>query len=181
MELLEIFEVDHPASQAWKRARVGELGIAEPVNLHHVAIDFERQALGAGLAASVVDLGRPVFLSLLGVTQYLTKYAVLAILRDLAAMAALGSELVLQFQLPIARLERDDAALLTAWVENGRAAGEPWLSFFDPEEMERYCLDCGFSKVVHFGPEEAMERYLRGRAEQLRVPAHFRLIKARIE
>ena len=62
---LQIFEVDHPASQAWKRARVGELGIADPEwNLHHVfAIDFERQALGAGLAASVVG-PRPTGLSI---------------------------------------------------------------------------------------------------------------------
>ena len=90
---LDVFEVDHPASQAWKRARVAELGIAVPTHLHHVSIDFERQTLGQGLADSIVDFGKPVFLSLLGVTQYLTPDATLRTLRDVAATTAPGSEL----------------------------------------------------------------------------------------
>ena len=66
MASLDVFEVDHPASQAWKRARVAQLGIAVPARLHHLAIDFERQTLGEGLAQSVVDLARPVYLSKIG-------------------------------------------------------------------------------------------------------------------
>jgi len=175
---LEVFEVDHPASQAWKRARVAELGIAAPTHLHHVSIDFERQTLGEGLAESVVDLGRPVFLSLLGVTQYLTTDATLRTLRDVAATTASGSELVFQFVRPPATLAREEAALVTAFAERNGAAGEPWLSYFEPAEMEHHLLAAGFSRVVHFGPEEAAERYLRGRGGGLCMPAYFHMIKA---
>ncbi len=177
---LEVFEVDHPASQAWKRARVAELGIAAPTHLHHVSIDFERQTLGEGLAESVVDLGRPVFLSLLGVTQYLTPDATLRTLRDVAATTASGSELVFQFVRPPATLARDEAALVTAFAERNGAAGEPWLSYFEPAEMEHHLLAAGFSRVVHFGPGEATERYLLGRGGGLCMPAYFHMIKASI-
>jgi methyltransferase (TIGR00027 family) len=177
---LEVFEVDHPASQAWKRARVAELGIAVPTHLHHVPIDFERQTLAQGLSESIVDLGKPVFLSLLGVLQYLTTDATLRTLRDVAATTASGSELVFQFVVPPATLARDEAALVTAFAERNGAAGEPWLSHFEPAEMERHLLVAGFGRVVHFGPEEATERYLRGRGDGLCMPAYFHMIKASI-
>lgn len=61
LESLDVFEVDHPASQAWKRARVAALGIMAPAHLHYLSIDFERQTLGEGLAQSKVDLTRPLF------------------------------------------------------------------------------------------------------------------------
>ncbi len=75
MASLDVFEVDHPASQAWKRARVAELGIPVPARQHHVAIDFERTTLADGLAETAVDRGRHMFISMLGVAQYLTKGA----------------------------------------------------------------------------------------------------------
>ena len=177
---LDVFEVDPPASRAWKRARVAELGIAVPTHLHHVSIDFERQTLGEGLADSIVDFGKPAFLSLLGVTQYLTPDATLRTLRDVAATTAPGSELVFQFVVPPATLARNEAALVTAFAERNGAAGEPWLSYFEPAEMERHLLVAGFGRVVHFGPEEATERYLRGRGDGLCMPAYFHMIKASI-
>ena len=180
VEALDVFEVDHPASQAWKRARVAQLGIVAPTRLHHVSIDLERQTLGESLAESIVDLGKPVFLSLLGVTQYLTTDATLRTLRDVASTTATGSQLVLQFVVPPATLARDEAALVTAFAERNGAAGEPWLSYFEPGEMERHLLVAGFSRVVHFGPEEATERYLRGRGDELCTPAYFHMIKASI-
>jgi methyltransferase (TIGR00027 family) len=179
MGWLDVFEVDHPASQAWKRARVAELGITTPARLHHVAIDFERRTLGEGLAESTVDLGRPAFLALLGVTQYLTKDATLRTLRDVAMTTAPGSELALQFVVPPEKLTGDEAPLVTVQADLNRAIGEPWVSFFEPAEMERHCREAGFNQICHFGPEVAAERYLRGRGDGLRLPAHFHMIKAR--
>jgi methyltransferase (TIGR00027 family) len=180
MGSLDVFEVDHPASQAWKRARVAELGIAAPARLHHLAIDFERQSLGEGLAESFVDLSRPVFLSILGVTQYLTMDAMLRTLRDVATTMAPGSEIVLQYVVPPAMLASDEAAFVEAMAERSRLAGEPFVSFYEPAEMERHLRDANFGGVVHFGPKEAADRYLRGRSDGLLLPAYFRMIHARL-
>ena len=49
MRTLEGYEVDRPASQAWKRERVAELGIETPATLHYVPIDFEQETLAKGL------------------------------------------------------------------------------------------------------------------------------------
>jgi methyltransferase (TIGR00027 family) len=179
MASLDVFEIDHATSQAWKRARVAELGIAAPARLHHVAIDFERQTLAEGLAESAVDLGKPAFLAWLGVTQYLTRNAVLRTLRDVAATTASGSELVVQFLVPPATMATGELAPITGQAERARILGEPWLSFFEPAEMERHCLDAGFAEIELFGSKEATERYFRGRSDGLSPPGHFCMIKAR--
>jgi len=180
MASLDVFEVDHPASQAWKRARVEELGIAVPARLHYLAIDFEQQTLGEGLAESVVDLSRSMFVSMLGVAQYLTKHAMLRALRDIATTAAAGSEIILQYVVPPTTLASGEAALVATLAEGARLVGEPWISFYEPAEMQRHIWEAGFGRVVHFGAGEAADRYLRGRNDGLRLPAYFRMIHARL-
>jgi len=174
-----VFEVDHPASQAWKRARVAELEIAVPARLHHVAIDFERTTLAEGLAENAVAPGRRMFVAMLGVAQYLTDDALRQTLRDVAATTAAGSELVMQYVVPLATFAGDEAALVQGLSARASTSQEPWLSFYEPAEMERVLVDAGFGDIVHFGTEEATARYLRGRADGLRLPAYFQMIKAR--
>src|SRR5271156_5630302 len=48
-ERLRIFEVDHPATQVWKRQRLAETDIPVPAGLTFAPIDFERETLAAGL------------------------------------------------------------------------------------------------------------------------------------
>jgi methyltransferase (TIGR00027 family) len=70
---LRVFEVDHPATQAWKLERLQAAGIAIPQSLKFVPVDFERQTLAAGLEQGGFDSGSPAFFSWLGVTPYLTR------------------------------------------------------------------------------------------------------------
>ena len=56
LRTLDVYEVDHPASQAWKRERVEKLGIEVPARLRYVPIDFERETLNEGLAAGEINL-----------------------------------------------------------------------------------------------------------------------------
>jgi methyltransferase (TIGR00027 family) len=88
---LSIFEVDHPASQADKRARLRRAGVPTPPNLQFAPIDFETISLGGGLRASTLDFRTPTFFSCLGVLVYLTREAVDAVF-DLVAGFPSGSE-----------------------------------------------------------------------------------------
>jgi methyltransferase (TIGR00027 family) len=178
MHSLDVYEVDHPASQAWKRARVAELGIEVPANLHYVPIDFERETLTEGLAAGGLRVAERVFFSWLGVTQYLTRVAVERTLSEIATVAAPGSELVLEFIAPASTLSPEEGAIVTALATGTAKVGEPWLSFFEAAEMETVLRQAGFSSVVHFGPDDASNRYLRNRTDGSRLPAYFRMAKA---
>jgi methyltransferase (TIGR00027 family) len=58
---LKIYEVDHPATQSWKRERLATAGIAVPDNLHWAPIDFEKLTLAAGLGEAGFDDTRSTF------------------------------------------------------------------------------------------------------------------------
>jgi methyltransferase (TIGR00027 family) len=180
LQVLDVYEVDHPASQAWKRQRVEELGIKIPERLHYVPVDFERETLTNGLSVAGVNLKAATFFSWLGVTQYLTSAAVLNTLREVARLAAPGSEIVFQFIVPAATLVGEERDLVEALAARSAAVGEPWLSSFTPEELEVHLKQVGFKEVIHFGPHNATERYLTGRSDQLRLPGYFHMIDARV-
>ena len=98
---LRVFEVDQPGPQAWKRQRLIELGFGIPAFLRLVPVDFEAgDAWWERLAAAGFDAGQPAVVASTGVSMYLTKDAIAATLRQVAALAP-GSTLVMSFLLPI--------------------------------------------------------------------------------
>jgi O-methyltransferase involved in polyketide biosynthesis len=127
-----------------------------------------------------VDGKAKTFFSWLGVTQYLTRDAVLNTLREIVSATASGSEVVVTFVVPLATLNQKDGDLLTALAARMASAGEPWLSFFEPDEMDALMKRTGFRDIVHFGPEQAAGTYLFGRTDDLRLPAYFGSINARV-
>jgi methyltransferase (TIGR00027 family) len=158
---LRIFEVDHPASQRAKRERLAAAGIAVPENVTFVAIDFAATSLQDGLATSGFDPQAPAFFSWLGVMMYLDETAIDAVLRYVASRPA-GSEIAFSFASADPGASRKVEALAAA-------AGEPWLSRFDPAVLRRKLHEHGFRAVTLLGPEEA-RRYFGERSDQLRAP-----------
>lgn len=73
---IRIYEVDHPATQAWKRQRLAEAQIALPPWLILVPVDFERDDVGGNLAAAGFQQSSPAFFTWLGVVPYLTQDAI---------------------------------------------------------------------------------------------------------
>src|SRR5262245_10873494 len=152
---LDIYEVDHPASQAWKRERVAALGIPVPPTLHYAPSDFERTSLTEGLTTAGLRRKEPAFFTWLGVTQYLTRDAVLRTLREVAALSTVESTLVMEFLAPPWTLIDEDATLTNSLAEASAKVGEPWLSFFTSEDMHDALTLVGFTAIEHFGPAEA--------------------------
>ena len=85
---LRVFEVDFPATQAWKRRLLSEARIAEPANLTFVPLDFEHRTLAQGLSEAGFDLGKPAFFGWLGVVPYLTLEAFRSTLKTIARLPA---------------------------------------------------------------------------------------------
>ncbi|MBJ7310481.1 class I SAM-dependent methyltransferase [Rugamonas sp. CCM 8940] len=155
---LRVFELDHPATQAWKRGLLRAAGIAVPATLSLVPVDFERDTLGAALAGAGCRLDQPVFFSWLGVTLYLSDQAIFATLAQVAALPA-GSGIVFDYGVapellePMARMGMQHIARKYA------AEGEPWKSFFDPAVLARRLHGLGFGALADVGAAELLARY----------------------
>jgi len=168
-ERLRVFEVDHPATQAWKRERLTTSSIPVPPSVTFAPIDFERQTLASGLAAAGFDFHRSAFFSWLGVTWYLTDAAIQSTLAFVASTMP-GGGLVFDYgvsreaQGVIGRLAYEAIATRVA------LAGEPFQSLFDPAQLRARLEAAGFSQLIDVGRDELNDRYFRDRADELRVP-----------
>lgn len=173
---LIIYEIDHPATQAAKRALLEKAGIVVPENLRWCPVDFETTRLREALEAASFDFDRPAVISWLGVTQYLTRPAIQATLEFVQSLAR-GTTLVFSFLLPQHQLSGTDYELQTAFAAAAAARGEPVLSPFQVTELLDWLSELGFHDVEHFGPQQAAARYFQDRIDRLRAPILEQLVR----
>jgi len=167
---LQLFEIDQPGPQAWKRQRLAELGFDLPPWLHFVPVDFEAgQSWRQQLAAEGFDGARPAVVASTGVSMYLTREANAATLREIAALAP-GSTLVMSFIVPLEQVDARHRAGVERAVQGARAAGTPFLSFFTAAEMLALAREAGFKDARHVPSGDLARRYFDGRPDGLRPP-----------
>jgi len=165
---LRVFEVDHPATQAWKREQLLAAEIAIPSSLTFVPVDFERQTLGAGLELCGFDTSAPAFFSWLGVVPYLTREACMTTLGWIARMPA-GSGVVFDFAIDPALLNAGQRQALDALSKRVAAAGEPFQLFFDPAKLQDELKTLGLHRTEFLQGKQINERYFQDRADGLCV------------
>jgi methyltransferase (TIGR00027 family) len=161
-DVLRIFEVDHPATQAWKRQRLAEAAIDVPELLTFAPVDFERETLADGLEAAGFDPAQKTFFTWLGVVPYLTEQAVWSTLGFIASLPA-GAHVVFDYSdppdslSPEMRLEHEKRAARVA------ALGEAWVNFLEAESLHAKLRALGFHEIEDLGPPQIASRYFPGR------------------
>jgi methyltransferase (TIGR00027 family) len=172
-EGLAIFEIDHPATQGWKRARLGEAGIVIPDSVTYAPVDFERDTLANGLARAGFDCAKPAFFAWLGVTPYLTRDAILATLGFIASLKP-GSGVVFDYaQAPGAQ----HSAHFEAMAARVAAIGEPFKSLLEPDELACDLAQLGFARIEDFGADALNARYFQNRADGLKLAGRGHLMR----
>jgi len=167
---LTVFEIDQPRPQAWKRQRLIDLGFGVPSYLRLVPVDFEAgDAWWVRLVASGFDAARRAVVASTGVSMYLTHEAIMATLRQVAALAA-GSTLAMSFMLPIKMADPEVRPAIERAAAGARATGTPFLSMFKPDAMVALAREAGFRDVQHLSAAMLAQRYFAGRTDGLRPP-----------
>ena len=149
---VRVFEVDHPATQAVKRAHLDSLPHAI-TEVTFVPVDFERESLDTALARAGHDAARPTCWIWEGVVMYLTHDAMKSTLANVASRSVEGSTLIVNYH---TEMRRGFAALLL------RLLGEPAKSKWSPEEMAADLRAAGFQVADDSGVEDWARRYATG-------------------
>lgn len=174
-----LFEVDLPATQAWKRSLLADAGIAAPAALRYVGIDFTGNALADGLAQAGFDRHAPACFTWLGVTLYLERNDVERTLAFIASCAP-GSSVVFDYVMSPALLEPPERAAMAAISASLAKGGEPWKSDFGPADLERMLRAMGYGDVAHYGRDQLTQRYLSGRNDELRLAGTTGMVHATV-
>jgi methyltransferase (TIGR00027 family) len=178
---LQVFEVDHPATQAFKRGRLAELGWEHPAQLHFVPADFTKESLAAVLKRSSYDPDTVSFFSWLGVTYYLSRDVVLDTLRSLADIAPAGSAIIFDYLDTDAFVPERAAARVQRMQEVVRRTGEPMKTGFDPSTLAADLAAIGLRLYENVRPAEIEERYFQGRTDGLHAFEHVHFAWAVVE
>lgn len=167
---MRVFEIDQPGPQAWKRQRLADLGFGIPPHLQLVPVDFEAgDDWWERLAAAGFDAAKPAIIAAAGVSMYLTREAIMATLRRVAALAP-GSTLAMTFMLPIEMLGPDIRTGVERAAAGAKASGTPFLSFFTPSQMLALAREAGFRQARHISSATLAKRYFAHRTDGLRPP-----------
>jgi methyltransferase (TIGR00027 family) len=167
---LNVFEVDQPGPQAWKRQRLIELGFGVPDWLHFVPVDFEAgEAWRDRLVKAGFDDTKPAVVVSTGVSMYLSKEANAAALREIAGLAP-GSTFAMTFLLPLEMADPEVRPGLEMAEKGARASGTPFVSFFTPPEILTLAHETGFSEARHVSAADLTQRYFAHRTDGLRPP-----------
>jgi methyltransferase (TIGR00027 family) len=156
---IEVFEVDHPATQHMKTVRIHACMGKLPANIRYVAMDFECDALEAKLIESGYNPAVQTVVVWEGVIDYLTESAVQSTLAILARLLAPSSLLIFTYT--------DKGALdgskafrgARRWRSLSRAGGEPFLFGFDPDTLAEVLNPYRLQLESDASTEEIAQRY----------------------
>jgi methyltransferase (TIGR00027 family) len=163
---LRVFEVDHPATQQWKRELLAVSRLSAPENLVYAPVDFESQSLQKQLEVAGFDFGAPAFFAWLGVVPYLTLDAFRATIGFIASRGR-GSGVVLDYAQPRSALPFFEQLALDSLAARVKLAGEPFQLFFTPAEIATELRD--FYNLEDLGSPELNSMYFANRTDNLRM------------
>lgn len=163
---LQVYEIDQPDTQTWKKQRLIELGYGFPEWLHFVSVNFEVSSWWEELLKSGFDINKPAVLVCTGVTLYLTKDAIKETLKQIASLAP-NSTLAMTFYLPMNLIEEEDKFLQQISEKGAREAGTPFVSFFAPDEVLSLANEAGFKESKIISNKDMEQLYFTNRTDNL--------------
>jgi methyltransferase (TIGR00027 family) len=163
---LRVFEVDHPATQQWKRELLQRNRIAIPESVTYTPVDFECQSLSVQLGDTGFNHRAPTFFAWLGVVPYLTLEAFRGTLGFISTQLP-GSGVTLDYGQPRAVLPLLEQLAHDSLASRVEKAGEPFRLFFTPPDMAAEFSR--FHSLEDLGAQEINARYFSGRTDQLAV------------
>lgn len=163
---VRVFEVDHPATQAWKLQMLAAAGIVPPTTATFVAVDFEKDSLRAKLRASGFEDTLPTITAWLGVVPYLTLEAFQATVR-LMGMLPAGSRLIFDYSQPREVLSPVEQLMHDSLSARVAMAGEPFQLFFTPDRLAVDLERWGMTVVEDLDSAAITARYFAGRPDGL--------------
>lgn len=171
---IEIFELDHPDTQRYKRERIRQLSWIVRPNVHFVPVDFERERMTDALLRAGFDPQKKTFFSILGVTYYLTLDVFSETLSQIAALSAPDSAVVFDYPMKhgsfparVRRLEQITASL-----------GEQMRGGYDYSEVSRALYGLGFQIDAYLTPERVQQAFFAGRTDRMRAFENVSLLSA---
>jgi len=180
LKKLQVYELDQPVTQDYKRNRLSELGWEIPYQLHLLPVDFSQDNLAEVLVNAGYDTGKAGFFNWLGVTYYLERRDVLSVLCRVAGISAPGSLIIFDYLDMDAFDDNKVSKQAGKMREIVKNAGEPMKTGFDPANLEALLSEAGLQLEEDMAPDAIQKAYFDGRTDGYSAFEHFHIVKAKV-
>ncbi len=172
---LQVFEIDHPATQTLKRQRLRAMGLKPPAGHHFLSMDFNEGNLETTLRGSAYDPQVLTIDSWLGVTYYLPRSVILATWRAISEMAPAGSGVIFDYLDAEAFIPVRVSRRVQVMMEIVKRVGEPMITGLAPAALAADLTRQGLRLHENLSPEDIQNRYFEGRPDGYRAceQTHF--------
>jgi methyltransferase (TIGR00027 family) len=172
MGKLEVFEIDHPATQEFKLFRIAELGWKYPAKLHFIPTDFTKESLEIVLTHSPsFDTKAKTFFSWLGVTMYLTRNEVFDTLRSIINIAPPGSIIVFDY-LDLDAFNPEKSTKIQRRLKFLRDISEPMITGFDPSTLADDLANLGLNLCENLDSTDIERLYFQDYKNEYHAAKH---------
>lgn len=171
---VRVFEVDFPATQEAKKAKIKRIFGSLPDHVVYVPVDFDKVTLGDGLFAGGFDKSAKTLFIWEGVTPYLTPEGMDETLAFVAANAGEGSSIIFDYLHSSAldgTFQRGQVhRIRKAWELVARPITSESFTYGIPDgTIEEFLTQRGFRDIVDTSGEHFESAHVKGPYENLRV------------
>jgi methyltransferase (TIGR00027 family) len=179
LDKIQVFEVDHPDMQAYKRRHLAEVGWEKPAQLHFIPVDFTQESLTTALNRELAYNPETLsFFSWLGVTYYLPRDAVFSTLRAITDIAPVGSKISFDYHHTDIFVPEKTSKAMQLGMEQMRRMGEPIITGFEPSSLATDLTRLGLRIYEDLNQTDVEERYFKGRTDGYHAIEHVHLALA---
>lgn len=165
LEHVRVFEVDNPATQKLKTAKVREIFGVLPDHVTYLPVDLAADDLGQRLAECGYDRSRKTLFLAEGLLMYLPPPAVDGLLAFIFKNSGKGSTVIFDY-IPASVVDgtcEQDAG--RNWQKGVTDADEPFLFGIEEVALEAFLHERGFTLRQKMASEDYRTAYLRGKNE----------------
>jgi methyltransferase (TIGR00027 family) len=177
---VKVFEVDHPATQKDKMAKVRNIFGMIPAGVTYVAVDFNRQKLAERLPEAGFDRKRKTLCIWQGVTMYLTAEAVDSTLQFIVRNSAPGSAVVFDYVYRQTLEERRKHGEIHGMHRYRFMTGEGLTFGIDPERIGDFLKERGFYRVQNIDSEGLRRAYCTGKNSKRTIASGYGIAVAEV-
>lgn len=179
-ERVRVFEVDHPATQQVKKAKLTKIFGALPSHVVYVPVDFETESLEKRLAECGYDPRRKTLFVCEGLVYYLTPEAVDSTLAFVANHSGAGSRIIFDYLY---------AAVLEGRVRRGEASsmrryrgltGEGWHFAIEEGHVDEFLSRRGFDHIQNVTSDDLHRMYFTGVNARRTIAPVYAIVSATV-
>ncbi len=180
-EKVKVFEIDHPATQSDKKAKLIKLFGALSPHVTYVSIDFDRETFEQKLLASGYDRTLKTLFIWEGVTYFLSDGAIdgtLAFVRD---QSGAGSSIIFDYIFKSVIDGTYDSIEAKREKEILASIGEPFTFGIEEGTIEQFLANRGFCEITEVGHDYLTDTYFKAAKQNRQYPPFLPLVHATVK